>query len=128
MSNSSRTVFPFKASCNPVAPSRPKPFHDIFNFFMYTLFCVGRKSIILTLSQQQMLRLFQTERVSRRQFKLDEKGRQFSERVENMVWKGAIARYEQFLLFSVFSKHLYCGHIKPGLVWERVKSQFHTNQ
>ena len=32
-------------------------------------------------------------------FKFDENGRRFSERVENTVGKGEIARYEQFLLF-----------------------------
>ena len=31
-------------------------------------------------------------------FKFDENGRKFSERVENTVGKGEIARYEQFLL------------------------------
>ena len=33
-------------------------------------------------------------------FKFDENGRKFFKRVENTVGKGAIARYEQFLLFS----------------------------
>ena len=32
-------------------------------------------------------------------FKFDENGRKFSQRVENTVGKGEIARYEQFLLF-----------------------------
>ena len=32
-------------------------------------------------------------------FKFDENGRKFSERVENTVGKGEIAHYEQFLLF-----------------------------
>ena len=32
-------------------------------------------------------------------FKFDENGRKLSERVENTVGKGEIARYEQFLLF-----------------------------
>ena len=32
-------------------------------------------------------------------FKFDEKSRKFSKRVENIVGKGEIARYEQFLLF-----------------------------
>ena len=44
-------------------------------------------------------RLSQTERVCRRQFQnLIENGREFSEREENTVGKGEIARYEQFLL------------------------------
>ena len=32
-------------------------------------------------------------------FKLDESGRIFSKMIENIVGKGEIARYEQFLLF-----------------------------
>ena len=44
-------------------------------------------------------RLFQSERVCRRQFKLDEIGRKFSKQVENTVGKGEIARYEEFHLF-----------------------------
>ena len=36
--------------------------------------------------------------------------------------KGEIDCYEEFLLFPVFSKDLYCRHVKKktGLVWERV--------
>ena len=30
----------------------------------------------------------------------------------NTVGKGEITRYEQFLLFPVFSKGLYCRHVK----------------
>ena len=36
----------------------------------------------------------------------------FFERVENAAGKGEIARDEQFLLFPVFSKDLYCRHVK----------------
>ena len=32
--------------------------------------------------------------------------------LENTVGKGEIARYELFLLFPVFSKDLYCRHVK----------------
>ena len=45
-------------------------------------------------------------------FTFDENGRMFSKWVENTVGKGEIARYEQFLLFSIFLKELYCRHIK----------------
>ena len=44
-------------------------------------------------------RLFQTERICRDNLKFDENGEKFSERIENTVGKGEIARYEQFLLF-----------------------------
>ena len=41
---------------------------------------------------------------------------------ENTVGKGEIARYEQFLLFSLcFQKTYTADTSKPGLVWERVK-------
>ena len=46
-------------------------------------------------------------------FKFDENGEKFSKSVENPVGKGEIASYKQFLLFPiVFSKDLYCRHIK----------------
>ena len=66
-------------------------------------------------------RLFQTERDDN--FKFDENERQFSKRVDNSVGKGEIACYKQISPFpTVFSKDLYCKHVNPGLVWERVKS------
>ena len=56
-------------------------------------------------------RLFQTETVCN--FKFDENGRKFSERVENAVGTGEIAHYKQFFLSpAVFSKDLYCRHVK----------------
>ena len=56
-------------------------------------------------------------------FKFDEKGTKFSEWFENTVGKGEIARYEQFLLFpQCFQKTCTAETWKPGLVWERVKS------
>ena len=46
-------------------------------------------------------------------FTFDENGRKLSKQVDNTVGKGEIARYEQFLLFpQVFSKDLYCRHVK----------------
>ena len=51
------------------------------------------------LSQTTNFRLFQGERVCRRQFKFNESGTKFSTQVEITVEKGEIARYEQFLLF-----------------------------
>ena len=51
----------------------------------------------------------------------DENGRKLSERVENTVGKGEIARYEQFLLFQqCFQKTCSANMQIPGLVWERV--------
>ena len=45
-------------------------------------------------------------------FKIDENGRKFSKWVENTEEKGEIACHEQFLFFPVFSKDLYCRHVK----------------
>ena len=45
-------------------------------------------------------------------FKFNENGRNISKQVENPVGKGEFARYEQFLLFPVFSKNLYFRHVK----------------
>ena len=45
-------------------------------------------------------------------FKFDENGRKLSKRKENTVGKEEIARYEQFLLFPVFSKGLFPRGIK----------------
>ena len=56
-------------------------------------------------------------------FKFDENAVKFRKWVKNTVGKGEIARIEQFLLIPVLSKDLYWRHIKPGLVWEKVKSQ-----
>ena len=55
----------------------------------------------------------------------DENGRMLSERVENTVGKGEIARNEQFLLFQqCFQRTCTADMYKPWLVWERVKQQF----
>ena len=40
-------------------------------------------------------------------FKFDKNGRKLCEWVENIVGKGEIAHYEQFLLFQLFSKGLF---------------------
>ena len=50
------------------------------------------------------------------------KGRKFSKWEENTVEKGEIARYEQFLLFTMcFQKTHTADMLKPGIVWERIK-------
>ena len=42
-------------------------------------------------------------------------GIQSSDRVENIVGKGEIGRYEQFLLFPQFSKAVCCGCVKMSI-------------
>ena len=57
-------------------------------------------------------------------FKFDENGRKLSERVENTVGKGEIARYEQFLLFpQYFQKACFPGASKGVIVWEWLKEE-----
>ena len=57
-------------------------------------------------------------------FKFDENGRHLYEWVENTVGKEEIAHYyEQCLLFPLcFQKPCTADTLKPGLVWERVKT------
>ena len=70
----------------------------------------------LTHYQTTNFRLFQTQRVCRRQFQIDENGRKLSKWVENTVGKGEIARYEQFLLFpQCFQKAFSQGRQKESL-------------
>ena len=72
-------------------------------------------------------RLFQTESVCRRNFKFDENGNKLSKRVENIVGKGEIARYEQFLFFPQrFQKACFPGASKGVIVWEWVKECNHN--
>ena len=69
----------------------------------------------LTHYETANFRFFQTERVCRRQFQIDENGRKLSKRVENTVGKGEIAPYEQFLLFpQCFQKACFPGASKRG--------------
>ena len=78
-------------------------------------------SFLLTHYQTTNFRLFQTERVCRRQFQFDENRRKLSKRVENIVGKGEIARYEQFLLFPrCFQKACFPGVSTGVIVWEWV--------
>ena len=67
-------------------------------------------------------RLFQTERVCRRQFQIVENGRMLSRRIENTVGKGENARYGQFLLFpQCFQKAFFPGASKGVILWEWAK-------
>ena len=48
-------------------------------------------------------------------------------RVENIVGKGGIAHYEQFLLFpQCFQKTCTADMLKQRLFWERVKALAHN--
>ena len=55
--------------------------------------------IELTLPKRQSSDSSKLEKIADDNYKFDENSSKFSERVENTVGKGEIARYEQFLLF-----------------------------
>ena len=77
----------------------------------------------LTFNQMTDFRLFQTERVCRWQFQIWRNGRKLSKRVENIVGKGEIAHYEEFLLFpQCFQKACFPRVSKGVIVWEWVNS------
>ena len=57
-------------------------------------------------SKRQILDASRLKEFADNIFKCDENGKQFSERVENTVGKGEIARYEQFLLFPQFFQEI----------------------
>ena len=73
--------------------------------------CVVRVKDIKN-SRRQILDSSKLKQFADDNFKLDENGRKLSKRVENTVGKGEIARYEQFLLFPVFSKGLFPRGVK----------------
>ena len=55
-------------------------------------------------------------------FKFDKNSRKLFKQVENIVGKGEIARYEQFLLFpQCFQKAYFPGVSKGVIVWKWVK-------
>ena len=54
-------------------------------------------------------------------FRFDKNGSKLSKRVENIVGKGEIARYKQFLLIpQCFQKACFPGASKGVIVWEWV--------
>ena len=61
-------------------------------------------------------------------FKFDENGRKLTKQVENTVWKGEIARYEQFLLYpQCFQKARFPQASKGVIVWEWVNLSPHNS-
>ena len=68
----------------------------------------------LNLSQTTNFRLFQTEEFADDNLKFDENRRKLSEREENTVGKGEIARFEQFLFFPQCFQDLPCRHVKTS--------------
>ena len=67
-------------------------------------------------------RLFQIEKLCRRQFQIWRKWQKIIQTGRKNCGKGEIARYEQFLLFpQCFQKACFPGASKGVIVWEWVK-------
>ena len=80
-------------------------------------------NVHLPITRQQILDSAKLKEFADNNFKSDENDRKLSERVENSVGKGEIARYEQFLLFpQCFQKACFPGVSKGVIVWEWVNS------
>ena len=76
----------------------------------------------LTQYQTRNLRLFQTERVCRRQFQIRRKWKKVLQTGRKTVGKEEIAGNKQFLLFpQCFQKACFPGASKGVIVWEWVK-------
>ena len=69
--------------------------------------------IISPFPKRQILDSSKLEEFADDNFELNENGRKSSERAENTVGKGEIARLRAISPFpTVFSKDLYCRHVK----------------
>ena len=62
--------------------------------------------------KQQILDFSKLKDLADVNFKFDENGRNFSKRVENTVGKGEISSQAISPFPTVFSKDLYCRHVK----------------
>ena len=86
-----------------------------------SLCCWNMSHVLLsTHFQTTSLRLFQAERVCRRQFQFDDKGKRFSKYVENTVGKRENCSLRAISPFpTVFSKDFHCRHracLRKGLI------------
>ena len=80
--------------------------------------------VILTLSQRTNFRLLQNEKGCGRQFQIWWKWQKVLQKTRNHCRKRRNCSLRAISPFpTVFSKDLYCRHVKTGLVWERVKRQ-----
>ena len=60
---------------------------------------IGPRNSFNSFAKQQILDFYKLKEFADDNFNIDENGSKFSKQVENIVGKGEIARYEQFLLF-----------------------------
>ena len=91
--------FYFQSNCGPIETNCP------FCLYGDKIICSWRRSILPSFYKRQILDPSKLEEFADDNSKFDENDRTLSKRVENTVWKGEIAHYEQFLLFpSCFQK------------------------
>ena len=81
------------------------------HFLLFPLFS-PTESILNPLPDDKILDWSKLKRSAEDNFEFDVNSRKFSKLVENTVGKGEIARYEQFLLFPVFSKGSFPRGVK----------------
>ena len=92
---------------------------NAFNLVQSLNFTFGRVS---TRSQTTNFKLFQTDRVCRRRFQICQKVQKVLHTGKKHCRKRRNCSYRAISPVPTgFSKDLYCRHVKPGLVWERVK-------
>ena len=85
------------------------------------------KNLFKPITRRQILDSSKMKEFADDNFKFDKNGRKFSTRVENIVGKGEIAHYEQFLLFpQCFQTACFPGASKSVIVWEWVNSLQHN--
>ena len=74
------------------------------------------------MTRRQILDSSKLKEFADNNFKFDGNGRKLSKQVENIVGKGEIAHYEQFLIFpQCFQKACFPEASKGVIVWEWVK-------
>ena len=85
------------------------------------LVCPSELKSFQPITRQQILDSSKLKEFADDNFKFDENGSKLSKQVENMVGKGEIAGYKQFLLFAqCFQKACFPGASKGVIVWEWV--------
>ena len=100
------------------------PFPAMFSSLPKTNFNFSVTFIMssLTLSKTTILDSSKLKEFAEDNFKFDENGRNFSKRVDNIVGKGEIARYEQFLFsHSVFKSLVLQTRKYQGLFGKGLK-------
>ena len=85
----------------------------------------NKKFRLYPITRQQNLDSSKLKEFADDNFKFEKNGSKLSKRVENIVGKGEIARYKQFLLFpQCFQKACLPGASKGVIVWKWIKGRY----